>query len=193
MAPDTIDQKERLKNAIREFSYRENYDAPFRLASGKTSPYYLDLKDTLLQPKYLKLSSEVILRQILNTFKTPPMAMAGLTMGADPLIYGISLSAIQDDLIILPLIVRKQEKDHGRKKKIEGHLPRIQTDQEVILIDDVITTGSSTLKAYEALKEADLEVRHAFCLVDREEGGLSNLSKQGIKIHSIFKLKDFSR
>ena len=188
--PDTTNQKERLKNAIIRFSYKEDHDAPFQLASGKTSPYYLDLKQILLQPEYLRLSAKILLDHILNILGSSPIAMAGLSMGADPLIYGISLEAIQRGVTILPFIIRKKEKDHGSKKKIEGRYLDIEPRQEVILIDDVVTTGNSTLKAYEALKEVGLEANHAFSLVDREEGSLLNFSKEGIKIYSVFKLKD---
>ncbi|MDH5716402.1 MAG: orotate phosphoribosyltransferase [Spirochaetia bacterium] len=187
------EEKENLKNAIKTFSYKENHNELFTLASGKKSPYYFDLKQTLLQPIYLRAAGSCMLYLIQEKLGKLPKAAAGLTMGADPLIYSISLLTAEINEPILPIIVRKQEKDHGSQKKIEGLLNKIKNinNEEIVLIDDVITTGGSTLKAYEAIKEAGIPVKYAFCVLNRFEGGSENLMKHNIELFSLFNLDDF--
>lgn len=180
-----------LKEAIKERSYKESHDDPFLLASGKTSPYYLDLKETLFIPRYLNIACVLMLEKILQHMKTPPAALAGLTMGADPLIYGISLVGEKRGFNILPLIVRKQEKDHGSKKKVEGKIHQLDQNEEIILIDDVVTTGGSALKAHQAVCEAGFRPKFAFSLVDREEGSRERFKNGEIAHFSLFQMSDF--
>jgi len=179
-----------LKKYILEHSYRENHEQMFTLASGKKSPYYFDLKMTIFYPPNLLMASKLMLNLIYQTLGKKPDYAGGLTMGADPLVYGISsLSAERGDLIY-PLIVRKQSKDHGSKKRVEGIIENA-ANKEIILIDDVITTGGSTLQAYEALCEVGFKPKYAFSILDREEGGLMNLAASGVTLKSLFSLADF--
>ena len=182
---------DRLKKAILERSYRENHENPFLLASGKYSPYYLDLKQVLFVPEYLEFACRLLLEQMIYVLGKPPAALAGLTMGADPLIYGISLLAHQKRMDIRPLIIRKEEKHHGSRKQIEGPMDAISLGDEIVLVDDVVTTGGSTLKAHRALKKKSFQAKFSFCLVDREEGLLDDFEREKIQLFSVFKLSDF--
>ncbi|MFZ5630890.1 MAG: orotate phosphoribosyltransferase [Spirochaetota bacterium] len=212
---DIASAKARLKEAIRKFSYRENHEQPFTLASGKTSPYYFDLKQTLLQPEYLALAGEIVAGMIAGKYKGNVVA-AGLTMGADPIIYAACLAQggagvdgghdalhagdlagmegsttlTNHSLRLIPAIVRKEAKDHGTGKKIEM-LKGIDTATPCVMVDDVITTAGSTLKAYAAMREAGFSVRHAICILDRGEGGREALLSNGVELLPIFTAAEF--
>lgn len=181
--------RESIQNAIQKYSYRENHENPFQLASGKSSPYYFDLKALLFRPAYLKEVAQDMYDLILNNMKQPPGALGGLTMGSDPIIYATTLHALTKGVSIMPLIVRKETKDHGSKKRIEGITSGIPG--KVALIDDVMTTGKSTLSAYRELKKAGFVIDKAFCVVDREEGAKEALQKEGIELFSLYTVKDF--
>lgn len=185
--------KNELLLAIKKYSYKENHQELFTLASGKKSPHYFDLKQTLLQPQFLWMASQLFFEKIQEVFSENfPYALGGLTMGADPLVYGTSLYALQKNVSALPVVVRKAGKDHGSKKRAEGKLETILADKgELVLIDDVITTGGSTLQAHSVLQAMNVPIAHAFCLVDRLEGGIEAMAKANVKLHSIFTLNDF--
>ncbi|GEM_PF-91633 len=184
-------KKDALRTAIQEHSYRENHVEMFTLASGKKSPYYFDLKKTLLNPAFLETAAELLLADMEKTLGRFPDAVAGLTMGADPLIYAIVLEAHRRGKQIYPVVVRKVAKDHGSGKRAEGLLSRLPVDPLVVLIDDVITTGGSTLQAFNAMKELKYNPHYAFCVLDRKEGGRENLTAEGVMLHSLFSLEDF--
>lgn len=181
--------RESILNAILKYSYRENHETPFTLASGKISPYYFDLKALLFRPAYLKEVAEDMYELILKHMKQPPGALGGLTMGADPIIYATTLHALTKGVSIMPLIVRKETKDHGSKKRIEGIINGI--GGKIALMDDVMTTGSSTLSAYKELKKNGFIIDKAFCVVDREEGAEETLAKEGIELISLYTTTDF--
>jgi orotate phosphoribosyltransferase len=193
---DLASAKATLKDAIRKFSYRENHEQPFTLASGKTSPYYFDLKQTLLQPEYLALAGEVVAGIITQHYQGRVLA-AGLTMGADPIIYAACLAALRSGSVtaeaptkLLPAIVRKEAKDHGTGKKIEM-LKGIETTTPCVMVDDVITTAGSTLKAFAAMREAGFSIRHAICILDRGEGGREALLLNGVELLPVFTAAEF--
>lgn len=192
--------KDRLKKAIVERSYKENHTEMFTLASGKKSPYYFDLKQTLLHPACLKDAAMGLYHLMNKALPAMPRAVGGLTMGADPLVYTLSSLSFEilsneagfnEADIIFPFIVRKQVKDHGSKKRIEGLVSQVDHSASVVLIDDVITTGKSTLEAALAIREAGYNPQYAFCVVDRMEGGKENLAQAGISLLSLFDLTDF--
>lgn len=133
--------------------------------------------------------AEAILEEIFPSLKRFPEAVGGLTLGADPIAYALSLAAHSRGKIVYPLIVRKESKEHGLKKRIEGEFERVKS---ALVVDDVITTAGSTLKAVAALREAGLIVEEAVCIVDREEGGREALEREGILLHSLFRKSDFS-
>lgn len=190
---DLAADKALLKEAIRKFSYRENHSEPFTLASGKKSPYYFDLKQTLLQPQYLALAGRVVAQMIGQHYQGQVVA-AGLTMGADPIIYSAVLAIDYAQgagrLALVPAIVRKEAKDHGTGKKIEM-LKGIDTATPCVMVDDVITTAGSTLKAYTAMREAGFAIKHAVCILDRGEGGAAALAENGVTLLSVFTAEEF--
>ena len=95
---------------------------------------------------------------------------------------------IKQGKIVYPLIVRKETKDHGTKKEIEGQVDKVKS---CLVVDDVITTGGSTLKAVEALRRAGIKVESGICILDREEGGYESLLASGVQMYPVFKKADF--
>jgi len=184
--------RQALKKEIILRSYRENHEELFTLASGKKSPYYFDLKQTLLHPGNLRLASQGILYMMLQLLPEMPRAVSGLTMGADPLTYSISLLSLDSGANIYPLVIRKTTKDHGSGKRVEGIMSEVPEGSKVVLLDDVVTTGGSTLEAYNALGTFGIRPADAFCIVDRMEGGRGLLDSHGVRLHSMFDLDDFA-
>jgi len=171
------------------FMYREN--PPFKLASGQESHYYFNCKTVTLDPQGINLIAQVILEKYTSLFiNENTQAIGGLTLGADPISLATSMLAYQKGITINPLIVRKEPKKHGTQKWIEGHLENVKN---VIVIDDVITTGGSTILAIERMKESGLQVKKALVLIDREEGGKKNIEDLGLEVLSLFKKTDFDQ
>lgn len=167
----------------RSFVYRDN--PPFKLVSGKTSPYYFNCKTTTLDPEGCFLIGKLMFDIIKDTGIN---ALGGLTLGADPISISTSLEAYSNGLKITPLIVRKEAKKHGTEKWIEGN---IQDNSKAAVIDDVITTGNSTIQAIERMRDAGIDVVKALVLIDREEGGRENIESMGVEVISLYKRTDF--
>ena len=166
-------------------SFKFQPDNPFTLVSGNISPLYFDCRATLLYSKGIGKAAAAFCTKMITLDKTPNL-IGGLTMGADPITYGVTIFSPEK---IEPVIIRKEAKAHGTKKQIEGTFEEGDT---IVIVDDVITTGGSTIKAINAAREAGLEVEDVIVLVDREEfDGVANIEKEGVKVHSIFKAKEF--
>ena len=133
----------------------------FKLSSGGTSDYYIDCRTTTLDAKGSKLTGEVFTEEIRRQ-GWKPRAIGGLTMGADPIV--VAVSVVSGDLD--GFLVRKAEKQHGTGQRIEGFREK---GARVVIVDDVCTTGASTVQAIEAAREFGFEVIGAMCLVEREE------------------------
>ncbi|MBE7412762.1 MAG: orotate phosphoribosyltransferase [Leptospiraceae bacterium] len=180
--------KEKIFSLIKEFVYRYS-EEEFTLASGKKSHHYFNCKEITLYPDRLSILAEYFVKEhIPSILPSPPESVGGLTLGADPISYSIALEYSKSNTKVFPLVVRKESKDHGTKKEIEG---AIQLVKSCLVIDDVITTGGSTIKAVESLRRAGLVVDKGICILDREEGGNESLSLIGIKMFPIFKKSDF--
>lgn len=142
----------------------------FKLSSGATSDYYIDCRTTTLDAKGSRLTGEVFLEEI-RAREWKPKAIGGLTMGADPIV--VAVSVVSGDLN--GFLVRKTEKQHGTGQRIEGFREK---GARVVIVDDVCTTGASTIQAIEAAREFGFEVVGAMCLVEREEAkGRPNVEK----------------
>jgi len=142
----------------------------FKLSSGGTSDYYIDCRTTTLDAKGSRLTGEVFLEEIRQRGWNP-QAIGGLTMGADPIV--VAVSVVGGDLS--GFLVRKAEKQHGTGQRIEGFREK---GARVVIVDDVCTTGASTVQAIEAAREFGFEVVGVMCLVEREEaGGRPNVEK----------------
>jgi orotate phosphoribosyltransferase len=142
----------------------------FKLSSGGTSDYYIDCRTTTLDANGSKLTGEVFTEEIRRQ-GWKPRAIGGLTMGADPIV--VAVSVVSGDLD--GFLVRKAEKQHGTGQRIEGFREK---GARVVIVDDVCTTGASTVQAIEAAREFGFEVVGAMCLVEREEAkGRPNVEK----------------
>lgn len=179
--------KEHLFGLLYENSFMYREDPPFKLVSGKESPYYFDCKAVTLDPAGLSLLGEAMFGLIGDVAAD---ALGGLTLGADPIALCTSIEAHRQGRTIFPLIVRKEPKKHGTQKWIEGRLAGVK---KVIAIDDVITTGGSTITAIERMRESGLEVVCAAVIIDREEGGRENIEDTGVVVRSLFRREDFDR
>ena len=142
----------------------------FKLSSGATSDYYIDCRTTTLDAKGSRLTGEVFLEEIQQR-GWKPKAIGGLTMGADPIVVSVSVVSGELD----GFLVRKAEKQHGTGQRIEGFREK---GTRVVIVDDVCTTGASTIQAIEAAREFGFEVVGVMCLVEREEAqGRPNVEK----------------
>jgi len=139
----------------------------FKLSSGGTSDYYIDCRITTLSPMGALLTGRQFLANLME-LRPPPAAVGGLTMGADPIVTGITIASALTTHPITGFLVRKSEKAHGTARRIEGAAP---AGTRCAIVDDVCTTAASTIQAIEAAWEAGLEVVAVRCLVEREEAG----------------------
>jgi orotate phosphoribosyltransferase len=174
-----------LIQLIRKLSYREG---DFTLSSGKKSQFYIDLKATTLHPDGAFFIGESALDLIIRE-KLEIEAVGGLTLGADPLATAISLAARARGLKWPAFIVRKESKTHGTSRFIEG-TENLRKGAQVLVLEDVVTTGSSSLKAIERLREGGFNPVAALTVVDREEGGEEVIRKAGLEFFALARLKE---
>jgi orotate phosphoribosyltransferase len=171
--------KEELLELLKKDAYRKG---EFTLSSGKTSEHYINCKPVVLTGRGLTLASLLMLMHVDTTY------VAGLTLGADPLVSGVSLVSALDNRLVNALIVRKEPKGHGTGAWIEGKLPPEGT--EITILEDVITTGGSSIKAAQKVIDAGYKVKRIVSIVDRQEGGSEAIEKAGFESISIFKLEE---
>ena len=136
----------------------------FKLSSGASSDYYVDCRRTTLDGKGARLTGQVFLEEIRRR-KWKPEAIGGLSLGADPIVVAVTVVAGGD---FSGFLVRKAEKQHGTGQRIEGFREK---GARVVIVDDVCTTGGSTVQAMEAAREFGFEIVGVMCLVEREEAG----------------------
>ena len=170
-----------LKQLI-EKSYKKGN---FTLASGKKSSHYLNCKPISLNGQGLNLISKLFLELMDSRSK----AVAGLTLGADPLVSGLIVTAASQGLNLNGLIVRKEIKNYGTKSGIEG--PILEKGTLVTVLEDVVTTAGSVIKAIKKLRENNYVVEEVLSIVDRREGGYEALYDANVKLKSLYTLKDF--
>lgn len=152
----------------------------FTLASGRKSNYYINGKMSTLDARGAYLTARVFMAMIADDV---PDAVGGLTLGADPIVGAMLALAGLEDLRLKGFIVRKATKDHGTKSLVEGPLTK---GDQVVIVEDTITTGGSSLQAIAAVKDMGCEVTRVLVVVDREEGARENLAKEGYRLESIF-------
>ena len=157
----------------------------FVLSSGKVSNYYLDGRIITLTPEGAYLVASIILNLVKDKFIG---AIGGPTLGADPIVGAVACLSHIRKKPIKTFIVRKAVKEHGMKRRIEG--PALKRGEKLILVDDVATTGKALIEAKEALDDLGIKIDRAIVIVDRNEGAKENLKKAGLKLESIFKIKD---
>src|SRR6185437_11013217 len=153
----------------------------FTLASGKQSEYYIDARLTTMSPEGLFLIGRVGLSRLRGS-GWPVDSVGGLTLGADPISYAISYASAASAESLRSFTVRKEPKAHGTGKTIEGPFRR---NDRVVVIEDVITTGGSALRAIQAVRAEGGTVSGVLALVDREEGGRQAIEDTGVHVISI--------
>jgi orotate phosphoribosyltransferase len=154
--------KDQLLSLLAQKSFRLG---DFKLSSGGTSDYYIDCRTTTLDAQGARLTGEVFLEEI-QTRGWNAEAIGGLTMGADPIVVAASVAASHAGGALHGFLVRKMEKQHGTGQRIEGFRGK---GARVVIVDDVCTTGASTIQGIQAAREFGFEVVGAICLVEREE------------------------
>ena len=154
----------------------------FKLSSGVQSKYYIDGKKTTLDPEGLFLTAEIILDMIKDDRAD---AIGGLIIGADAIVSAVISLSFQRNCPLKGFFVRKEPKGHGTGNKIEGPL---EEDSRVVIVDDVVTTGGSIVKAIEAVKESGCNVVRIISIVDREQGARQRFEQMGITYSPLFTL-----
>jgi orotate phosphoribosyltransferase len=158
----------------------------FTLASGRTSHHYVNCKPVSLSGTGLALLGALMLEQV----EPEAVAVAGLTLGADPLVSAVAMRAALGGRELDALIVRKEAKGHGTGAWLEGPLP--QPGSTITVLEDVVTTGGSSLKAVQQLREAGYQVQRVVTIVDRQEGGLQAMTEAGLELRSLFLLEEIA-
>ena len=159
-------------------------EGDFTLSSGQKSSYYINGKLVTLHPQGGKLVGQVLLPMIGDGIA----AVAGLTLGADPIVSAVNVVAAYEGRSLTALLVRKEAKGHGTKVYIEG--PPLPAGSSVIVLEDVVTTGNSAMKAVERLRDAGYEVNQVISLVDRQQGGAEFYKEQGIDFQAVYTIAD---
>ncbi len=174
--------RNRLKEILQEKSILRG---DFTLASGKKSTYYIDGRLTTLDAEGVNLIGKIFLEQIKADSSIT--GVGGPTMGADPIVGSVLALSQESDCPLQGFLVRKEEKGHGTGKMVEGNLKPGDT---VAMVEDVVTTGGSVIKAINAVREAGAEVKTLLVIVDREEGAKSKFEDLGVEFFSIFKISE---
>jgi orotate phosphoribosyltransferase len=175
--------RQQLLQLLKEKSFRYQPDAPFRLASGRISPYYVDCRPVTHSAQGLALMGGIFFEMVkdLNV-----QAAGGLTMGADPLAHALALVSWQQGRPINAFSVRKFSKDYGAGGLIVGP---VATGDRVVILEDVITTGGSALQAIAAARDFGLEVILVLVLVDRQEGGREAVAAACPRVETVFTIE----
>lgn len=174
-------------NVIREKSFRTGEE--FTLASGRKSRIYFNMKGSMLDPRgarHFALMVLALLRKINCN------AIGGLEMGAVPLITSAATLSYEYEPDLKAFFVRKEAKKHGTRERVEGVNIDDLKECSVAVVDDVTTTGGSTLQAVEVLRDLGIEIKHAITIVDREEGAMEAFAEAGITLHPLFLKSEFA-
>ena len=173
--------RDEILKMLKEKAYRKG---EFKLSSGKTSEHYVNCKPVTLTGRGLTLSSLLLLKEVETSY------VGGLTLGADPLVSGVALVSALDSRLVNGLIVRKEAKGHGTQAYIEGPLPPEGT--KITVLEDVITTGGSAIKAATRLRDAGYVVERVVAIVDRQEDKEADefMESVNLELRSLFTLDE---
>ncbi len=176
---------QRLLKLLFDISFLASPILEFPLSSGISSRHYIDCKKALSVPEVRVLVGELIFDRIHHLDVD---GVGGLELGAYPIGIAVSDAAYKKGVLLNAFVIRKEPKVHGLKKHIEG---RVKKGDRVVIVDDVITTGNSTVQAIRKSREAGLEVMKAIALIDRQElNGRENIEQQGVAFEALFTLED---
>lgn len=175
--------RQELYRLIKEKAYHEG---EIKLASGKTSHYYLDARAVTLSSEGAYLVGSMIF-DLVNKWNVA--SVGGPTLGADPIVGALAVISYENKKPVNTFLIRKTPKTHGRMLQVEG--PEIPAESEVVLLDDVATTGGSLVDSISILKKMGISVKHAIVIIDRDEGARENLAKVGCELISLYKASEF--
>jgi orotate phosphoribosyltransferase len=179
-----VDPRSRLFELLRTRAFQER---EVTLSSGLKSNFYIDCKQVSLDAEGACLIGQLF-HTLIDEVAPAAIAVGGLTLGADPLATATSIASYQAGRPRQAFIVRKEPKGHGTNQWVES--PGLPTGSKVVILEDVITTGASTIKAIEGARTAGFEVLHAIGLVDRLEGG-SEAVRAHAPLRTLYTRKDF--
>jgi orotate phosphoribosyltransferase len=171
--------KKRLVELVLEKAFKYSEEPVFKLVSGRMSNYYFNCKAVALHPEGMHLIGNLIFEMIKDL---GVKGIGGLTLGADPIAYAVAHSSFLKGNPIEAFIVRKTPKSHGTMQLIEGN---VKKGDRVVIVDDVITTGKSTIEAITKAKEEGLEIVKVITFIDRQEGGREAIKALGYKVDSV--------
>ncbi|MEB3829515.1 orotate phosphoribosyltransferase [Phormidium sp. CCY1219] len=176
--------RSQLLDLFCQLAYREG---DFILSSGQHSSYYINGKQVTLHPEGALATGRILLSML------PPdtEAVAGLTLGADPIVSAVSVVSAYENRPLPALIIRKEAKGHGTKAYIEG--PTLQPGARIVVLEDVVTTGASAMKAVNRLRDAGYRVAEVISLVDRQQGGAEFYQQQGLKFEAVFTISELQK
>ncbi len=177
----TKQERQELMDIVREISYEER---EVTLASGRKSNFYFDGKQTALHARGGLLVGKAFW-EIVKQFDGPIDGVGGLTMGADPIATATSIAAALEGSSVHAFIIRKEPKGHGTGQWLEGR-KNLPPGSRVVIVEDVTTTGGSSMKAVERAQQEGLVVLGIVTLVDREEGARENIEGAGQQLRSVF-------
>ncbi len=162
-------------------------EGDFILSSGQASSYYINGKQVTLNAQ----GALAIGRLLLSRLPEDTQAVAGLTLGADPIVTAVSVVSAYENRPIPALIIRKEAKGHGTKAYIEG--PTLPENATIVVLEDVVTTGRSAMKAVERLRDAGYTVSLVISLIDRLQGGAEFYESVGLKFQTVFTIEDIQQ
>ena len=183
----STDMKNRLVELIIEKAFRYSESPVFKLVSGKMSNYYFNCKAVTLSPEGMYLTGNLIFDLIKDLHVK---GIGGLTLGADPIAYAAAYTSYLKGMPVEAFVVRKTAKTHGTMQWIEGNIER---DDKVVIVEDVITTGKSTMDAIMRSQEAGLNIVRVVALIDRQEGGKEAIEALGFALTSIITREDIMK
>ena len=181
---DLTTLRQYLLDLLCQLAYKEG---DFVLSSGQRSSYYINGKEVTLHPQ----GALAIGRLLLSLLPEDTQAVAGLTLGADPIVLAVSVVSAYQNRPIPALIIRKEAKGHGTRAYIEG--PTLPSGAKVVVLEDVVTTGKSAMKAVERLRDAGYEVDRVISLVDRQQGGAEFYQSVGLEFQAVFTIEDLQQ
>jgi orotate phosphoribosyltransferase len=172
-----LNNKERLLQLLKDKSLEIR---PVILSSGRKSDYYMDCKRVTLSPEGAYLTGKLMLEMI----RPEVNAVAGLTLGADPIVSSVSLLSHLDNRGLAGLIVRKEPKKHGTMSYVEG--PALPKGAKVAVVEDVVTSGASLIRAMDRIEAAGYQPVQALTILDRQEGGREAIKERGFDLQALF-------
>jgi orotate phosphoribosyltransferase len=179
-----MNERAKLLKLLKELSYEEG---DFVLTSGKRSTFYIDCKETTLNPEGMHLVGNIMYEMVKEIKGID--AVGGVSIGGDPLVCAVVLEAYKRNDNLKGFFIRKEPKGHGSNLWVEGG-KNLQKGMNVVILEDVVTTGGSSLKAIDVTEKAGYNVKGTIAILDRLEGGKEAIESKGYMFKSIFNLND---